>query len=125
MSRGILGPVQVVKPVANNMTGTVVINGLPLDWRLIRGGSIQVIWTGTPTGTFSVQGSLDYFLGPDGKPGNVGTWDDMGISVTAPSGSAGKALVDITITGIPWVKIVYTNTSGTGTLTAYQHGKGV
>lgn len=125
MSKGLLGPLTIIPGTANNMTGTAVLTSKVMDWRLIRAGSVQVVWTGTPTGVFSLQGSLDYTVDPSGAVKNAGTWEDLGIALTAPAGAAGNDLADITITGIPWIRVIYTNASGTGTLTATGHGKGV
>lgn len=124
MSRGLLGPIVLVVGTANNMTGTTVITSHVMDFRLLRAGSIQCIWTGTPNGAFSLQGSLDYQLDPGGNVLKAGTWDDLGVTLGAAAGSAGSDLLDIAVTGIPWLRIQYTNTSSTGTLTIYGHGKG-
>lgn len=111
--------------VANNMTGTAVIHSLAMNWDTIRGGSIQVIWTGTPVGAFKIEGSLDHQASVDGKDNSSGTWDDLGIALNSPAGAAGSDIADISLTGIPWIRVTYTNASGTGTLTAWGHGKGV
>lgn len=125
MSKGLLGPLTIIPGTANNMTGTAVLTSKVMDWRTIRAGSIQVVWTGTPTGVFVVQGSTNYTVDPSGETRNAGDWKDLGISVLAPAGSAGEDEVDISITGISWIRIIYTNASGTGTLTATGSGKGI
>lgn len=82
---------------------------------------IQLIWTGTPTGTFGVQVSLDYQLGT-----GVGTWTQITLSpVPAASGAAGTYYIDLNQLSSPWIQITYTRTSGTGTLDAWISAKGV
>lgn len=118
----------ILTPVTNNMTGTATLHSHPMDWQTIRGGAIQAVWTGTPTGTFTVEGSLNYLPNPDGSPGtgtNAGVWTSLGASVSNPAGSAGNSIVDISLTGVPWVRLTYVNVSGTGTLTVYGAGKGI
>lgn len=119
-----IGPRIVISPVANNMTGVVALTSQVIDMRTMSQSSVQLQWTGTPTGTFSVQSSLDYSASPQGNILNAGTWTDIGISVTSPSGSAGGAIVDMSLTGLPYLRMVYTNVSGTGTLQALIFAKG-
>lgn len=71
---------------------------------------LEVTWTGTPTGTFSVLGSNSginfYTL----------TFNPV---LSQPSGSAGGMGIDIN--QFPWKYILlkYVNSSGSGTLTVY------
>lgn len=78
---------------------------------------IQLVWTGTPTGTFIIQVSND----------NT-TWGTL--SPTSPStisagGSASDA--EISLNQLPWkyLRVKYTRSSGTGTLQGYITGKEV
>lgn len=119
-------PALIVPGTTNNMTGVAVVTSLVMDMRTIYACAIQAKWTGTAVGTFSIQGSLDYKPNQaGGTPLNSGTWDDMGITpANLPAGSANHTLIDIGATGIPFIRIVYTNSSGTGTLTVYGNSKG-
>lgn len=86
----------------------------------------QAQWTGTPTGTFAVQGSLDYQQGAGGTVVNAGTWDSLPLSVSiSATGSADSAQFDLNQIPYPWLRIVYTASSGTGTLDVYICGKAV
>jgi len=87
--------------------------------------AFQAIFTGTPTGTFSVQVSLDHqenFVGTGVV--TPGTWTNLTLSpVPAATGAAGSVVIDLNQISAPWVRLVYTPTSGTGTLNAYVSGK--
>lgn len=74
--------------------------------------SIQVVFTGTPVGEFKLQGSLDA-----GTPSN---WTDITGSAESVT-EAGDILWNAQGVGYRWVRLVYTSTSGSGTLTIYRH----
>lgn len=116
---GLIMPLVILPGVTNNMTGVAVLTSKVISLVLSNSASIQAIWTGTPTGVFSIQSSLDYSENGDGSVKNPGTWDDLGIGVVAPSGSSGSAFVDMALTGIFYIRVVYTNSSGTGTLVVF------
>lgn len=86
--------------------------------------SLQLIWTGSPVGTFAVQGSLDHSQDSLGNVTNAGTWDGLTLNpAPAAIGSAGHILLDLNELSFPWIRVVYTKTSGTGSLTAWIGGK--
>lgn len=85
-----------------------------------------ISWTGTPTGTFSVEVSQDYVapVGVQDEPLNAGTWVAVNLSVpVVASGTPDTAFIDVDITGAAYVRLKYTRTSGTGTLNATIAGK--
>ena len=87
--------------------------------------SYGLSWTGSsPVGTISVQGSNDFYQNPEGGIQNAGTWSTLtlnygGSAVTSIpiSGNSGNGVIDVTATGIYAVRLIYTATSGTGSLT--------
>jgi len=91
----------------------------------------SVSWTGaTPVGAISVQVSNDLTLYPNGQINNPGTWSTMaflynGATVTSIpiSGNTGNGFIDITRTAAYATRLVYTATSGTGTLQAIFNAK--
>ncbi len=88
--------------------------------------AMQFIWSAgsTPIGTIAIQVSLDYAQDSQGVVTNSGTWTALTISPSlAISGNSGSLYVDLNQLGAPWVRAVYTKTSGTGTLNAYIAGK--
>jgi len=121
-SRPYIGPKLVLS--SGSMAGTGVLHSSPLDTRTTTRISMQAIWTGTPVGTFAVEGSLNYDPGLiSANPLNSGTWTDVGISIDSVSGVSGSRIIDMTETALPWVRFTYTNTSGTGTLNVYSGSK--
>lgn len=110
--------------ITNSAMGATVTS-LPTN---IVGNKVMICytiqWTGTPTGTFSVQNSGDYQVAPDGTTVlNAGTWNTYTLSTTTSTGgAAGNGTIEV-VTGAPWIRLVYTFSSGTGTLNAQVTGK--
>lgn len=114
------------------MTGTSVLLSQPTDISRKDNLAFQLQWSGNPTGTFQVQGSLDYNPGlpQSGGAANAGVWTsvpvaDGGGAPPQASGSSGQILMDLTEFAFPWIRIQYTNATGTGVLTGYVSGKSV
>jgi len=94
-----------------------IINQLPLV-------SFSMSWTGTTTGTFSVEASDDYSINPDGTVKNAGTWNSLPFSTTvAAVGSQGHGMYDVFGCGAYALRLVFTRSAGTGSLTAIVTGK--
>ncbi len=89
--------------------------------------AIQAVLTGTtPAGTLKVQASCD--IGQDQGSGPSGiklvtNWSDVA-GVTKTFTDVGDALFVITDAPYPWVRLVWTSTSGTGAITAKASAKG-
>lgn len=77
--------------------------------------ALQVVWSAgaTPVGTVAIQGSLD---GTNFVAMNVGT-----LSV---AGNADHMVVDLTEMSLPFIRVLYTRTSGSGTMNVFLFGKG-
>lgn len=105
-----IGPISLVTGGA--MTGTAVLTSNAINIETLPLAGVYISWTGTPQGSFSLQGSID------------GThFADMGISIPAPGGSAGSCLIDPITTSCRFLRVKYTNSSSTGTLTVTACGK--
>lgn len=107
-----------------DMTGALTSQAIALTQ--VDNVAVQLAWTGSPTGTFTVQGSIDYVPLPGGGSSlNAGTWTTITLPTTAATGgAAGTLLINMNDLGFPWMRVVYTPTSGTGTLTVAQlYGK--
>lgn len=99
------------------MTSTNTITSAPFRLEHLHGFSLQAVWTGTPAGNFKLQGSND--LGSyDGEVvSGVTNWTDIPSSTVAAGGAAGSTLWNIDGAHYRWMRLSYTNTSSTGTLT--------
>ncbi len=104
------------------MTGTSVITSQITNIRGHDNVFYDIQFVGTPTGTFSVQVSSSY----DPLTNPNATFIPLVLSpVPVASGAAGQIGIDINQEGAQWIKLVYTNTSGTGTLQAYISAKAI
>lgn len=125
-AKSYIKPYNVVPPVAGNMATT--FQSPPTNISGMDDCGYSVAWTGAPTGTFSVQASVDYNPGqnPTDYPANPGTWTTIPLSATVTaSGSPDNGFIDITLISAPWIRLVYTAVSGTGTLSVWVVGKGL
>lgn len=119
-AKGVLLPFHLI--IATSMTGT--ITSVPTNVQYIDDIYYQLQWTGTPNGTFAIQTSADYIVGTGGTVLNAGTWLPLTLSATITAlGSADQARIDLNQLPDPWVRLVYTPSSSTGTLDVYIGGK--
>lgn len=104
------------------------INSAPVPLYQTWAYAIQVVFTGTPTGTFSLQGSCDPI--PQARieeitPTNWSTIINSSIAVSV----AGNLMWNVADIAYNYVRVVYTDTSGgtsTAIITAANfNGKGV
>lgn len=86
----------------------------------------QLHWTGSPTGTFSVQVSSDHMQDIEGNITVPGNWITLPLSPgIVASGAPDDAYIDLNQLSAQYVRVVYTAASGTGSLTAIAVAKGV
>lgn len=86
--------------------------------------AIQLNFTGTPVGTFAVEVSVDYERDSHGNVIDSGTWVPITLSpAPAAAGADGSILIDLNQLASPWIRVVYTKTSGTGSLDAFISAK--
>ena len=86
-------------------------------WIPVRGGgvSITVAWSGTPTGTFSLVSSDDGGVTSRAPSGSVAEFTNS--PNAQPAGASGGAQWNFSEVPAGLIAILYTATSGTGTLT--------
>ena len=86
------------------------------------GFSLHLVWTGTPTGTFTLWASDR----PDASLTDDTDWVQFttGITFTNPAGSASKGLYEVGNARSLKYRVKYVNASGTGTLSAWAHAPG-
>lgn len=96
---------------AGDLSGSITSE--TIDVRLQYGWSVIAAWTGTsPSGTLKVQAS------PDGE-----LWVDAGVS-SSVSGNTGSLFINKEWQFYPYLRVVYTATSGTGSIDVWFAGKG-
>lgn len=88
------------------------VTGASIDCRNMEFMTFQFIFTGSPTGTFTIEASLD-----------GSTWTTLGLSTISASGSAGNHLVDLYNVNYQYVRPVYTASSGSGSLDVWYKGR--
>lgn len=95
------------------MTGTSVITSPTIDKTNLDNVGIHIIWTGSAVGTVEIKCSIF----------NV-VFDAITFNpvLTQPAGTAGSYLIDLNQIPFPYIKVVYTNTSGTGVLNVHLCG---
>lgn len=90
---------------------------------------MQAVWSGTPTGSLTVQASLTYEERGNGLVHASGTWttvqDDVGSPMSLALSGSGDALFDLNQLPFPFVRVVYTRTGGSGTLDLHASKKSV
>lgn len=87
---------------------------------------VQLHFTGSPTGTFSVQVSLNHKQDSQGVVSVPGDWVSIVLSpAPVAAGSADDIYIDINQISSPWLRVVYTRSSGSGTLQGYVGAKEV
>ena len=123
-AREVLGSFPII--VNGVMTGTNQLTSLDIDARIGNIGSIQIAWTGTPNGTFTVQIPKSF----DAITQQVTAWATLpvtnvaGAALTA-TGSAGDHQIDLGGVPFPKMRLIYVNSSGTGVLNAWATIKGI
>lgn len=90
----------------------------------------QFSWTGSPVGTIAIQVSADYAQDGMSPPNvtNAGHWIPLTFTywngsafvtdTSIPTSVGSPVYIDLAFLSAPWIRAVYTKTSGSGTLTA-------
>lgn len=110
------------------MSGTSTITSAPIPLDQIFGFAVQAYWTGTPTGTIYLQASSQspptQNQVANGGPDNITLWDTITGSPYSISGTSGSYMWNVNLAFYRYVQLVYTNSSGTGSLSAIISVKG-
>ena len=123
------------KPVFNSDTGQDMsgdITGLVSIVQDIIKVGYGISWRGTaPVGILNVQVSNDYSVNSQGDVLNAGTWNTMPFDLNGTtvsdlpvSGDNGNGFIEIDVTAAYAMRLIYTATSGVGTINAIATGKG-
>lgn len=106
------------------MTGTNVLTSPVIHILNLDNVYLQLDFTGTPVGSFSIQVSNDHVEDAEGNVIVAGHW--VALAITPAPAAAGSALdigIDCNQLGAPWIRVVYTNASGVGVLNGFISGK--
>lgn len=105
--------------ITSAVTGTQYLDNI--------GYQINLSGTPTMTGQFFVQVSVDYEQNAQGTVTNAGNWVSLSLSPTASvtGGSPSTIYIDINQISAPWMRLIYTHSSGTGTVNAFVSAKGL
>lgn len=135
MDRVVYGPEIIIpSPLAspaNSGSMAANITSQPVIVQYLYAMCVTLSWSGTsPVGTIAVQGSNDFSLSAAGTVQNAGTWTNLTLNyggsavTTIPiSGNTGQGLIDIIATGVYAIRVVYTASSGSGSITAILNAK--
>lgn len=81
--------------------------------------NLQCKWTGSLAGTFDVQTCSNQVINPT-------DWDSLSFSPTPQAtGSANHGTIEINQNGAYWVRVVFTQSAGSGNLSVTVMGKGI
>lgn len=90
-----------------SVSGTNTYTSLPINVNNFDNVLLQLIWTGTPTGAFTVLHSPD---------GNLYDSFTLTPAITQPAGSSGHWSVVLPFEAGQWAEVQYVNASGSGTV---------
>lgn len=120
-SRPVLKPFSVVKN--GNMAAQIISK--PTIVNMLSMLSYDISWTGTsPMGAITVQVSNTYAENAAGVVQTAGNWTTLTLSSTTNvATNTGNGFIDVDATAGYAMRLVYTPTSGTGTMQVVVHGK--
>jgi hypothetical protein len=89
--------------------------------------SYDIAWSAgsTPIGTITVQVSNSYEQNADGSVRTAGNWTTLTLTGGNPavSGTSGNGFIDLGMVSAYAIRLVYTRSSGSGTLTVIVNAK--
>lgn len=106
---------------AGSMAASITSPSIEVQYLSI--GAIQCTFTGAPVGVMKLQASCDPVAPTPNSVPSATNWtdiDDTSVAVAA----AGDIMYNISCFGYDQIRVVYTRTSGTGSLTVRSVAKG-
>lgn len=86
--------------------------------------SYDISWAGSsPLGIIAIQVSNTYSQNADGSQRDAGDWVTVPLANANISGSSGNGMLEYRLAGAYAVRLLYTKTSGSGSLQATVNGK--
>ena len=105
-------------PILNAASLASSLTSSPTNISLLDNVGIQAdIASGDAAGTLAVQVSATYEQDAQGNVLNAGTWVTL-TSQAIAAGAPANSYFDLNQMSAPWIRLIYTRTSGSGTITA-------
>ena len=108
----------------SSMSASVTTTPTHIAW--LDNIAVQIdVTTSDAVGTFALQGSVDYNKGDANTPAATGNWIAITLSPVIPAAASADAhtLINLQQLAYPWIRLVYTRSSGTGILAVTIAGK--
>jgi len=84
---------------------------------------VEFVSTGAPDGTYEIQLSADYLQDPYGNVLNAGNWTPLTLNPVPTIAAAGVVVIDCNQMSAPYLRAVWTPTSGSGVLNVFVSAK--
>lgn len=117
------------------MTGTTVITSTVTSIAFLDDVGIEFVWSGSPVGNFRIQVSADHEQDSMGNVTVDGNWVPLlfsywngAVFVTSydiPTSLGSAIYMDLALLSAPWIRVQYTNASGSGVLNSFITAKQV
>lgn len=106
------------------MTGTTTVTSAPQNISNFDNIALEISWTGTPTGTINILGSISESF-PQAVQAGLANYYPLTFSpaLTSPVGSADAYLVYMNEIPYPYIEVQYVNVSGSGVLNVFLFSK--
>lgn len=118
----VLMPAHVL--TAQSMASSFTTNAFVVEQADVVG--IQMNYSGAPVGSLALQGSIDHSQDQWGNITNAGNWTSLYVTVNgtltnaiAIPANTSPILIDTSLSSIPFLRLQYTATSGTGSADVY------
>lgn len=123
-----------VKTITDGDMSQATLTSLVTEIQYLDNVGYQLDWTGSPVGTFQIQVSSNYKrYDLTDKVTNAGTWLPLVLtywdgaafvtSTTIPTSLGSPIFLDLALLSAPFIRVLYTKGSGTGTLQCMVTGK--
>lgn len=122
MSYNLLNPVVIFQNADMSMS----LTSDSVEVKLQDNIGVQLHWTGSPTGAFGVQISMDHKKDTEGNVVVPGHW--ISLPLTPPiiaAGAPDDAYIDLTQMSAVYIRVTYAATGGVGSLNGFVNAKGV
>lgn len=122
------------RTITDGDMSTASLTSLVTEIQYLDNVGVQLNWTGSPVGAFAIQISSDYRrYGLTDKVTATGTWTPLTLTywdgaafvtdTEVPTSLGSPIFLDLAFLSAPFIRIVYTRSSGSGTLQCTVTGK--